>query len=56
MCQFDYNSLSTTNPTPVYWDLNPGIRDEKPETNRLIHGTTWYSVFRRVRKTAKSDY
>jgi hypothetical protein len=32
-------SLSTTNPTWIVLGANPGIRDEKPATNLLSHGT-----------------
>jgi hypothetical protein len=31
-------TLSTTNPTWTDPELNPGIRGERPDTNRLTHG------------------
>jgi hypothetical protein len=33
-------TLSTTNPTGMTWERTPGLRGEKPETNRLCYGTT----------------
>jgi hypothetical protein len=32
-------TLSTTNPTWTDPGLNPGLRGERPATNRLSHGT-----------------
>ena len=32
-------TLSTTNPTWTRPGLNPGLRGERPATNRLSHGT-----------------
>jgi hypothetical protein len=32
-------TLSTTNSTWIGMELNPGLRGERPETNRLSHGT-----------------
>jgi hypothetical protein len=32
-------TLSTTNPTWIDLGLNPGLRGERPATNRLSHGT-----------------
>jgi hypothetical protein len=32
-------TLSTTNPTWIDPGANPGLRDERPVTNRLSHGT-----------------
>jgi hypothetical protein len=32
-------TLSTTNPTWIDPDANPGLRCERPATNRLNHGT-----------------
>jgi hypothetical protein len=34
-------TLSTTNPTWIDPGLNPGIRGERPGTNRLSHGTAY---------------
>jgi hypothetical protein len=33
-------TLSTTNPTWIDPGANPGLRDERPATNRLRNGTT----------------
>jgi hypothetical protein len=37
-------TLSTTNPPWIDPGANPGLRGERPATNRLSHGTalTWY--------------
>jgi hypothetical protein len=32
-------TLSATNPTSIYPGTNPGLRGERPPTNRLSHGT-----------------
>jgi len=32
-------TLSTTNPKRITLGLNPGLRSDRPETNRLSHGT-----------------
>jgi hypothetical protein len=32
-------ALSTTNPTSIDPGANPGLRGERPATNRLSHGT-----------------
>jgi hypothetical protein len=32
-------TLSTTNPTRIDPGTNPGLRGERPATNRLSHGT-----------------
>jgi hypothetical protein len=32
-------TLSTTNPTWIDPGANPGLRSERPATNRLSHGT-----------------
>jgi hypothetical protein len=32
-------TLSTTNPTWIDSGANPGLRSERPATNRLSHGT-----------------
>jgi hypothetical protein len=32
-------TLSATNPTRTDPESNPGLRDERPATNRLSHGT-----------------
>jgi hypothetical protein len=32
-------TLSTTNPTWIELGANPGLRSERPATNRLSHGT-----------------
>jgi hypothetical protein len=32
-------TLSTTNPTSIDPGANPGLRGERPATNRLNHGT-----------------
>jgi hypothetical protein len=37
--------LSTTNPTWIDPVANPGLRGERPATNRLSHGTTLTYVF-----------
>jgi hypothetical protein len=34
-------NLSTTNPTWTDPGSSPGLRDEKPATNRLSHGMTY---------------
>jgi hypothetical protein len=36
-------TLSTTNPTWTDPELNPGLRGERPATNRLSHGTALLS-------------
>jgi hypothetical protein len=40
-------TLSTKNPTWIEPGANPGLRGERPATNRLSHGTAeqWYSTF-----------
>jgi hypothetical protein len=37
-------TLSTTNPTWIDPGANPGLRGERPATNRLSHGTADYSI------------
>ena len=37
-------TLSTTNPTWTDPGSNPGLRGERPATNRLSHGTAFYKV------------
>jgi hypothetical protein len=37
-------TLSTKNPTWTDPGSNPGLRDEKPATNRLSHGTAYVSI------------
>jgi hypothetical protein len=39
-------TLSITNPTWIDTGSNPGLRGEKPATNRLSHGTAIFSVKR----------
>jgi hypothetical protein len=36
-------TLSTTNPTWIDPGANPGLRGERPATNRLSHGTARFS-------------
>jgi hypothetical protein len=38
-------TLSTTNPTWIDPGANPGLRGEKPATNRLSHGTACRDIF-----------
>jgi hypothetical protein len=38
-------TLSTTNPTWIEPGANPGLRDERPATNNLSHGTTSLYTF-----------
>jgi hypothetical protein len=38
-------TLSTTNPTWTDAGSNPGLRGERPKTNRLSHGTAIFTVF-----------
>jgi hypothetical protein len=40
-------TLSTTNPTWIDPGSNPGLRGERPGTNRLSHGTAWQYYYRR---------
>jgi hypothetical protein len=37
-------TFSTTNPTSTDQGSNPGLRDERPATNRLSHGTALKTV------------
>jgi hypothetical protein len=37
-------TLFTTNPTWTYPGSNPGLRGERPATNRLSHGTAHYVI------------
>jgi hypothetical protein len=37
--------LSTTNPTWIDPESNPGLRDERPATNPLNHGTAYPTHF-----------
>jgi hypothetical protein len=43
---FPSATLSTTNPTLAEPGLNPGLRNERPATNRLRHGTAQFSGLR----------
>lgn len=38
-------TLSTTNPKRIGLGLNPGLRNDRPETNRLCHGTIHVFLF-----------
>jgi hypothetical protein len=38
------DTLSTTNPTWIDPGANPGLRGERPATNRLSHGTAYYEL------------
>jgi hypothetical protein len=38
-------TLSTTNPTWIDPGANPGLRGERPATNRLSHGTAFDIYF-----------
>jgi hypothetical protein len=38
-------TLSTTNPTWIDPGANPGLRDERPATNRFSHGTAQLNVY-----------
>jgi hypothetical protein len=37
--------LSPTNPIWIYWGANPGLRNKRPENNRLSHGTASGSCY-----------
>jgi hypothetical protein len=37
-------SLTTTNITWIYPDANPGLRGERPATNRLSHGMALWQL------------
>jgi hypothetical protein len=36
--------MLTTNPKWIDTDANQGLRDKKPATKRLSHGTAWVST------------
>jgi hypothetical protein len=38
------DTLSTTNPTWTNPGSNPGLRGERPATNRLSHDTAWENL------------
>jgi hypothetical protein len=38
-------ALSTTNPTWTDPDANPILRDDRPATNSLSHGTAMYGIY-----------
>jgi hypothetical protein len=38
-------TLSTTNPTWIDPGANPGLRGERPATNRLSHGTAYNVIY-----------
>jgi hypothetical protein len=38
------DTVSATNPTLTDWSANPGLRGGPPETNRLSHRMTTYTV------------
>jgi hypothetical protein len=38
-------TLSTTNPTWIDPGANPGLRSERPATNRLSHGTAIFNMY-----------
>ena len=41
-------TLSTTNPTLTDSGSNPGLRDGRPATNRLSHGTALHIFIKRL--------
>jgi hypothetical protein len=41
-------TLSTTNPTWIDPGANPGLRGERPATNRLSHGTAYFARYNDV--------
>jgi hypothetical protein len=43
-------TLSTTNPTWTDPGSNPGLRNEKPATNRLSHGTALVNILCRYKR------
>jgi hypothetical protein len=51
-------TLSTTNPTWTNPGLNPGLRGERPETNRVIHGTAnvMYVTYVYISKTESETH
>jgi hypothetical protein len=46
-------TLSTTNPTWIDPGATPGLRGERPATNRLSHGTAYFSYLQLGNVTLK---